>query len=67
MGDKYSKSIDFFLENAGPVIQYRLRKEILKDLLESESFQTGSDRYDYIPSFAGWKLITKIKKHYCMT
>ena len=27
-----SKSIDFLLENAGPVIQYRLRKEILGDL-----------------------------------
>lgn len=27
-----SKSIDFLLENAGPVIQYRLHKEILRDL-----------------------------------
>lgn len=27
-----SKSIDFLLENSGPVIQYRLRKEILKNL-----------------------------------
>lgn len=36
MNDKYAKSIDFLLENAGPVIQYRLRKEILKDLSESE-------------------------------
>jgi hypothetical protein len=27
-----SKSIDFLLENAGPVIQYRLHKEILHDL-----------------------------------
>ena len=27
-----SKSIDFLLENAGAVIQYRLHKEILKDL-----------------------------------
>ncbi len=27
-----SKSIDFLLENAGPVIQYRLRKEILNNL-----------------------------------
>jgi hypothetical protein len=26
------KSIDFLLENAGPVIQYRLRREILRDL-----------------------------------
>lgn len=30
--DTLSKSIDFLLENAGPVIQYRLRKEILHDL-----------------------------------
>lgn len=35
MDDTYTKSIDFLLENAGPVIQYRLRKEILKDLSES--------------------------------
>ncbi len=27
-----SKSIDFLLENSGPVIQYRLRKEILNDI-----------------------------------
>ena len=27
-----SKSIDFLLENAGAVIQYRLHKEILRDL-----------------------------------
>lgn len=31
-----NKSIDFLLENAGPVIQYRLRKEILKDLTQNE-------------------------------
>ncbi len=31
-----SKSIDFLLENAGPVIQYRLRKEILHNLSEAE-------------------------------
>ena len=30
------KSIDFLLENAGPVIQYRLRKEILQDLTTTE-------------------------------
>lgn len=30
--DTFSKSIDFLLENAGPVIRYRLRKEILQDL-----------------------------------
>jgi hypothetical protein len=33
---KISKSIDFLLENAGPVIQYRLRKEILCNLKEAE-------------------------------
>jgi len=31
-----SKSIDFLLENAGPVIQYRLRKEILKNLIQAD-------------------------------
>jgi len=31
-----SKSIDFLLENAGAVIQYRLRKEILHDLSATE-------------------------------
>ena len=31
-----SKSIDFLLENAGPVIQYRLRKEILKPITQAE-------------------------------
>ncbi|MDR0861425.1 MAG: hypothetical protein LBN30_01400 [Oscillospiraceae bacterium] len=30
------KSIDFLLENAGPVIQYRLRKEILHDRSQTE-------------------------------
>lgn len=31
-----SKSIDFLLENAGPVIQYRLRKEILHSINKTE-------------------------------
>jgi hypothetical protein len=31
-----SKSIDFLLENAGAVIQYRLHKEILHDLTQTE-------------------------------
>ena len=30
------KSIDFLLENAGPVIQYRLRKEILGNITQTE-------------------------------
>ena len=36
MIDTYAKSIDFLLGNAGPIIQYRLRKEILKDLSAGE-------------------------------
>jgi hypothetical protein len=31
-----SKSIDFLLENAGPVIRYRLHKDILLDLTQTE-------------------------------
>jgi hypothetical protein len=31
-----SKSINFLLENAGPVIQYRLRKEVLNNLSSTE-------------------------------
>lgn len=34
--DKYSKSINFLLENGRDVIQYRLHKEILQDLSENE-------------------------------
>jgi hypothetical protein len=34
--DKYDKSIDFLLENANVVIQYRLRKEILRDLTKTD-------------------------------
>ena len=34
MDDTYTKFNDYHLENAGPIIQYRLRKEILKDLSE---------------------------------
>jgi hypothetical protein len=34
--DKYDKSIDFLLENANVVIQYRLRKEILCDLTKTD-------------------------------
>lgn len=33
---KYDKSIDFLLENANVVIQYRLRKEILRDLSKTD-------------------------------
>lgn len=34
--DKYSRSINFLLENGRDVIQYRLHKEILNDLTETE-------------------------------
>jgi hypothetical protein len=30
-------AIDFLLKNAGPVIQYRLHKEILKDISEGDA------------------------------
>ncbi|OPX46285.1 hypothetical protein CLHUN_01010 [Ruminiclostridium hungatei] len=33
---KYAKSIDFVLENANVVIQYRLRKEILRNLTKTD-------------------------------
>lgn len=36
MNNILSKSIDYLLENAGAVIQYRLRKEILNSLTQSE-------------------------------
>jgi len=36
MAKNLSKSIDFLLENAGPVIQYRLRKEILRSITKAE-------------------------------
>ena len=32
----HTKSIDFLLENAGPVIRYRLRRDILQDLTPGE-------------------------------
>lgn len=34
--DTLSKSIEFLLGNAGPVIQYRLRKEILHELSDAD-------------------------------
>lgn len=36
MNDTKQKMIDFLLENAGPVIQYRLRKEVLKNITKIE-------------------------------
>jgi hypothetical protein len=47
---KLSKSIDFLLENAGPVIQYRLRKEILNNLPSSEEANLLEQIYQ-IPHF----------------
>lgn len=45
-----NKSIDFLLENAGPVIQYRLRKEILKDLSKNEEENLLEQIYQ-LPNF----------------
>lgn len=50
MDSEYSKSIDFLLENAGPVIQYRLRKEILGDLSKSEEEKLLGQIYE-LPLF----------------
>ena len=46
MHEAYAKSIDFLLENAGPVIRYRLRREILNDLDESEEEKLLSEIYE---------------------
>ncbi len=45
-----SKSIDFLLENAGPVIRYRLRREILHDITESEEEKLLEQIYE-LPLF----------------
>ncbi len=44
--NNYSKSVDFLLENAGPVIKYRLRKEILQDLAANEEEELLSQVYE---------------------
>lgn len=44
------KSIDFLMENAGPVIQYRLRREILKDLSGGEEEKLLGQIYE-LPLF----------------
>ena len=41
-----SHSIDFLLDKAGPVIQYRLRKEILCDLASAEEEEYLSRIYE---------------------
>ena len=40
------KSIEFLLEHAGPVIQYRLRKEILKELSAEDEERQLSEIYE---------------------
>lgn len=50
MQSEYNKSIDFLLENAGPVIRYRLRKEIINDLSESEEEKLLEEIYE-LPLF----------------
>ena len=45
-----SKSIDFLLENSGPVIQYRLRKEILGNISKAEEENLLEQIYQ-IPNF----------------
>ncbi len=44
------KSINFLLENAGPVIQYRLRKEILNDISQYEEENLLEQIYQ-LPNF----------------
>jgi hypothetical protein len=44
------KSIGFLLENAGPVIRYRLRKEILDDISEAEEESLLNEIYE-LPYF----------------
>ena len=46
-----SKSIDFLLENAGAVIQYRLRKEILNNLSEAEEAKLFLEQIYNLPYF----------------
>lgn len=48
--DTLSKSIEFLLENAGPVIRYRLRKEILHNLSDSEEEKLLEEIYE-LPYF----------------
>ncbi|MDR1692767.1 MAG: hypothetical protein LBR72_05360 [Oscillospiraceae bacterium] len=45
-----SKSVDFLLSHAGPVIQYRLRKEILCDLTQTEE-ENCLERIYQTPNF----------------
>ena len=51
--DTLSKSIGFLLENAGPVIQYRLRKDILHNLSDAD----GERLLDQIYQLPYFKLV----------
>jgi hypothetical protein len=55
---KLSKSIDFLLENAGVVIQYRLRKEILHNLTQADEENLLEQIYQ-LPNF---KLVERYVK-----
>lgn len=55
---RMSKSIDFLLEHAGPVIQYRLRKEILKEL----SAQDEERLLDQIYALPDYQLVKSYAK-----
>ena len=53
-----TKSIDFLLENAGPVIQYRLRKEILNNISKTEE----EDLLNQIYNTPNFKLVERYAK-----
>ena len=56
--NNYSKSIDFLLENAGSVIEYRLHKEILQDLDKEKEKELLSRVYE-MPLFRLLKTYVK--------
>ncbi len=45
----HAKSVDFLLENAGPVIRYRLRRDILQDLTPGEEERLLEQIYQLPP------------------
>lgn len=56
--DKYAQSINFLLENGRDVIQYRLHKEILRDLTEAEE-EKLLEKVKQTPDYQ--RLLTHIK------
>ncbi len=58
MGYSYQKSIEYLLSHAGPVIRYRLRKEILNDLGAAEEEQLIKE----ILSLPPYRLLTTYVK-----